>query len=135
MDVKNLLDKEIERLLSHIETLEYGTDGREAAISELTKLYKLRIDEVKNEQDYMKDCERQAMERAFHEADDQAKREQLSDQGVERYFRYGVMVLELVLPIAAYGMWYHKGLKFEETGTVTSPMTKNLIAKMLPKKK
>lgn len=261
MDIKNLLDKEIERLLSHIETLGYGTDEREAAISELTRLYKLRIDETKNEQEYKKDCERRAMEREFHqadealkrdqmaqelklheaekalkkeqmkadadarkaeeklkreqmsqerelhesdaslrerqiesdrvihqadetlkrdqmtaerelraadealkrdqmatevklhqadeslkrdqmamerefhEADDKSKREQLSDQGIERYFRYGAMALELVLPIVAYGMWYRKGLKFEETGTVTSPMTKNLIAKMLPKKK
>ena len=189
MDIKNLLDKEIERLLSHIETLGYGTDEREAAISELIRLYKLRIDETKNEQEYKKDCEQRAMERElraadealkrdqmtaerelraadealkrdqmatevklhqadeslkrdqmamereFHEADDKSKHEQLSDQGIERYFRYGAMALELVLPIVAYGMWYRKGLKFEETGTVTSPMTKNLIAKMLPKKK
>ncbi len=225
MEIKNLLDKEIERLLSHIETLGYGTDEREKAISELTRLYKLRIDETKNEQEYNKDCERRvlerelhqadealkrdqmaqelklheadeklkqeqmktdrearkadeklkrdqmaaerelrkadetlkrdqmaaerelhqadetlkrdqmAMEREFHAADDESKREQLSDQGIERYFRYGAMALELILPIMAYGIWYHKGLKFEETGTVTSPMTKNLIARMLPKKK
>lgn len=76
-----------------------------------------------------------AMEREFHQADEASKRELLSDQGIERYFRYGAMVLDLVLPIVAYGVWYHKGLKFEETGTVTSAMTKNLIARMLPKKK
>lgn len=207
MDIKNLLDKEIERLLTHIETLGYGTDERKAAISELDRLYKLRIEETKNEQEYKKDCDRRAqerelhqadealkreqmaqelklhtadeklkrdqmkadrdlhkaeadlkreqmtaerelrqadetlkrdqmaMEREFHEADDKSKRELLSDQGIERYFRYGAMALELVLPIVAYGVWYHKGLKFEETGTVTSTMTKNLIARMLPKKK
>lgn len=224
MNIKDLLDKEIERLLSHIETLGYGSEERETAISELTKLYKLRIDETKNEQEYKKDCDRQAMERElhqadealkrdqmaqelklheaekalkkeqmkadadarkaeeklkrdqmtaeselrkadealkrdqmtteielhqadetlkrdqmamdreFHDADDESKREQLSDQGIERYFRYGAMALELVLPLVAYGIWYHKGLKFEETGTVTSAMTKNLIARMLPKK-
>lgn len=135
MDIKNLLDEEIERLLSHIKTLGFGADERDAAISELTRLYKLRIEETKNEQEYEKDRERRAMEREFHEADDESKRELLSDQGIERYFRYGTMALELVLPIVAYGVWYHKGLKFEETGTVTSAMTKNLIARMLPKKK
>lgn len=207
MDIKNLLDKEIERLLTHIETLAYGSDERKAAISELDRLYKLRIEETKNEQDYKKDCERRAQERElhqadetlkrdqmaqelklhdadkklkqeqmktdrelhkaeetlkrdqmaqerelhqadetlkrdqmaqereFHEADDKSKQELLFDQGIERYFRYGAMALELVLPIVAYGIWYHKGLKFEETGTVTSAMTKNLIARMLPRKK
>lgn len=171
MDIKKMLDEEIDRLLSHIKTLGYETDERKAAISELDRLYKLRIEETKNEQTYKMDCERRAqerelrqademlkraqmaaerelhqadetlkrdqmaMERAFHEADDKSKREQLSDQGIERYFRYGAMVLELVLPIVAYGIWYRIGLKFEETGTVTSAMTKNLIVRMLPKKK
>lgn len=243
MSIKNLLDGEIEGLLSHINTLGYGTDEREAAINELTKLYKLRIDETKNEQEYEKDRERRTMEltfhqaeealkrdqmaqelklheaekalkeaqmktdtetreaeeklkraqmaqerelreieaslkerqiesdctihqadevlkrdqmatevelhradetlkrdqmtmeREFHEADDKSKHELLFEQGIERYFRYGAMALELVLPIVAYGIWYHKGLKFEETGTVTSPMTRNLIVRMLPKKK
>ena len=171
MDIKNLLDEEIERLLTHIKTLGYGSEERKAAISELDRLYKLKIEETKNEQDYKKDCERRAQERElheadealkraqleqelklhqadealkrdqmaqereFHEADDKSKRELLSDQGIERYFRYGAMALELVLPLVAYGVWYHKGLKFEETGTVTSAMTKNLIARMLPKKK
>lgn len=243
MEIKSMLDKEIERLLSHIEGLGFGTDERNAAISELTKLYKLKIDETKIEQECEKDRERRAMEREFHQADEALKRDQmaqelklheaekalkkeqlktdvearkaeeklkreqmaqerelresdetlkrdqmtaerelreadealkrdqmatevelhqadetlkrdqmamerefheadevskyalLSDQDIERYFRYGAMALELVLPIVAYGIWYHKGLKFEETGTVTSPMTKNLIARMLPKKK
>lgn len=153
MDIKKMLDEEIDRLLSHIKTLGYETDERKAAISELDRLYKLRIEETKNEQNYKMDCERRAqerafrqadetlkrdqmaMERAFHEADDKSKREQLSDQGIERYFRYGAMALELVLPIVAYGIWYRIGLKFEETGTVTSAMTKNLIVRMLPKKK
>lgn len=243
MNIKNLLDEEIGGLLSHINTLGYGSDEREAAINELTKLYKLRIDETKNEQEHEKDRERRAMEREFHQAeetlkrdqmaqeiklheaekalkeaqmkadaelrkadetlkrdqmaqerelresdeklkrdqmaeeqairkadeklkrdqmttevelhqadetlkrdqmamerefhedDNKSKRELLFEQGIERYFRYGAMALELVLPIVAYGIWYHKGLKFEETGTVTSPMTRNLITRMLPKKK
>lgn len=243
MEIKSMLDKEIERLFSHIEGLGFGTDERNAAISELTRLYKLKIDETKIEQENEKDRERRAMEREFHQADEALKRDQMAqelklheaekalkkdqmkadiearkadeklkreqmiqerelresdetlkrdqmaaerelkkadetlkrdqmaaeaelhhadgslkreqmamerefhqaeevskydlllDQGIERYFRYGAMALELVLPIVAYGIWYHKGLRFEETGTVTSPMTKNLIARMLPKKK
>lgn len=214
MDIKKKLDEEIERLLSHIASLGYGTDERKAAISELDRLYKLRLEETKNEQDYKKDCERQAMEkefhkadealkrdqmaqelklheddkalkkaeetlkrdqmaadaklhkadealkrdqmkadvelhkaeealkrdqmameREFHQADDQSKRDLLSDQAIERYLKYGAVALEVILPIVAYGVWYKKGLKFEETGTVTSTMTRNLISKMLPKKK
>lgn len=207
MDIKKMLDGEIEKSLSHIGTLAYGSDERDAAVSELIKLYKLRIDETKNEQDYKKDCERQAMEREFHKADEALKREQmaldrelreaeeklkrdqmqterkihaadetlkrdqmateiklhqadetlkrdqmamemdihnaeieskheiLSGQVIERFCKYGTLALELIVPIVAYGTWYNRGLKFEETGTVTSPMTRNLISRMLPKKK
>lgn len=189
MAIKTMLDEEIERLLSHIASLSYGSDERKAAVSELDRLYKLRIEETKNEQEYQKDCERRAMERElhqaeetlkrdqmtaerelheadealkrdqmsterelhqadealkreqmamekeFHQAEDQSKREQLSDQVVERYFRYGAIALELVLPIVAYGIWYNKGLKFEETGTITSSLTRNLVTKLLPKRK
>lgn len=243
MAIKRMLDEEIERLLSHIASLSYGSDERKAAVSELDRLYKLRIEETKNEQEYQKDCERRAMEREFHQAEealkrdqmaqeralheadkalkqeqmkaeekarkaeetlkrdqmalerelhesdaslkerqiktdtelhqaeetlkrdqmtaerelheadealkrdqmsterelhqaeDQSKREQLSDQVVERYFRYGAIALELVLPIVAYGIWYNKGLKFEETGTITSSLTRNLVTKLLPKRK
>lgn len=116
MDNKKLLDAEIERLLAYIETLTYGTDERRDAVSELEKLYKLRIEDSKVEQAYELDGEK------------------LFDQTIERYFKYGAMVLELIVPIIAYGIWYKTGLKFEETGSVTSPMTRNLMSKMLPKK-
>ena len=117
MEVKNLLDEEIERMLSHIESMEYGTEAREAVIDELNKLYKLRIDEEKIRQEYEKENVQKA------------------DQIIERRFRYGTMLLELIVPLLAYGRWYHKGLIFEKTNVVASPMVKNLLVKLLPRKK
>ena len=124
MDIKKMLDEEIERSLSSIASMEQGSEGRKAAISELNQIHKLRIDEEKIQLD---------RESAFDE--EREKTIQHRDQAIERCLKYGAIALELVVPIVAYSIWYRTGLKFEETGTVTSSMTKSLIAKMLPKKK
>lgn len=62
------------------------------------------------------------------------KKTQAKEQRIDRIFNYGVQVGLTVMGLVAYDVWNRRGLRFEETGTITSKITQNLMSKMLPKK-
>ena len=62
------------------------------------------------------------------------KKAQLDEQKLDKWVNLGMQVGLSMLSIVAYDVWNRRGLKFEETGTITSPMTRNLLSKMLPKR-
>ena len=70
---------------------------------------------------------------SFHDSDEQLKKEQMKAEIRKFWFDLGVNVGMGLIGLIAYDRWYHKGLKFEETGTVCNGMIKNLQSKMLPK--
>ena len=63
------------------------------------------------------------------------KETQTKEMALDRWVNLGLQVGLTLVGIFAYDRWYRRGLKFEETGTITSPMTRNLISRMLPNKK
>lgn len=157
-EIRTLLDAEIKRELEALGNLEPGTDGHSDAIGTLDRLYKLRIEELKIEEDSLKnyskleadkaDRERDAAikgreidlkerqidnECAFRDSDEQFKKEQTRGERIRFWVGMGVQIGLTVGGWIAYSAWYHKGLKFEETGTVCNGMVKNLQSKMLPK--
>lgn len=108
MEDKNreLLDEVIEREIKGLESFDSGTKEKSDAINDLTQLYKLKIEE------------------------DKVKKEKS-----DRFFNIGLQVGLAVMSLVAYNAWYNRGLKFQETGSFTDPMTRNLISRMLPGKK
>ena len=119
MDEKNveaLLEEEIRRSLTDLKSYVIGTDERAAAIDELEKLYKLRLEEKTI------DAER-----------DEAKTRD-AKENLDRKIRLGVDIGAIVLPLLFYGRWMAKGFKFEETGTFTSVTFRNLFNKFRPGK-
>lgn len=119
-EIKGLLDEEIKAGFSDLSTLETGSKEKSEAIDDLVKLYKLRIEETKTELDFEKEIDE-------HERSDQAKREQLSEQVKDRYFKLGIAAAELVLPLMFYAVWMKRGFKFEENGTYTSTTFRGLF--------
>ena len=115
-DIKHLLDEEIEAEFENLSSMEPGSDERAKATEDLAKLYKLRIDEIKAET----------------ERDD--KKAQRKEVILDRCLNIGLQVGLTVGGWLVYDIWHRRGLKFEETGTITSPMTRNLVSRMLPKK-
>lgn len=112
-NIKANLDVMIVKLLEEIESTDIGSDERAKAIAELERFHKLRIEETKA---YKED------KYAFWES-------------IEKWANVGVNLGLGVLGIIAYNYWLNKGLEFESNGGfVTSPMTKNLLSKLLPKK-
>lgn len=120
---QKLLDEVIEKEIRNLSILPSGSQEKSKAINDLTELYKLRIEEIK-----LKQAE------AGNAEDKILKQKQLKSQAWDRWVNVGVQIGLSTMGLIAYDIWYRRGLRFEETGTIGAPMTRNLISRMLPRK-
>lgn len=141
-NIKDLLGEEIKTEIKSLSALNSGTKEKSMAIDDLTKLYRLRIEETKNEAEVAEKQARREMEKeqsasdnSSHRRTAQLERDRLDEQVKERYFRVGIAAAELVIPLVFYGIWMSKGFKFEESGTFTSKTFMGLINRFRPTKK
>jgi len=104
-NIKDLLEETIKTEILKLSTLE--SEEKSTAIEDLAKLYRLRIEETKNEKEF----------------DEKVK---------DRYFRLGVEAAAIILPLIFYGIWMRRGFKFEETGTFTSTTFRGLFNRFKP---
>ena len=136
-----------------VSSLDSGSEKKSKAIEDLAKLYRLRIEESKNELDAEDKRSRRTLESEAsireHEIkqsqldeqikadvqDEQFKSCQLNEQMKDRYFKVGIAAAELLIPLMFYGIWMRKGFKFEETGTYTSTTFRGLFNRFRPTKK
>ena len=134
-EIKKELEKEILKEIQDLSALESGSKEMDSAIENLATLYKLNIEEVK--------IEHEAMEKAFDRgsadetsARDIKLRQQMLNESIkDRYFKLGLDVAGLIVPIIFYGIWMGRGLKFEETGTFTSTTFRGLFNRFKPTQK
>lgn len=134
-NIKNLLSEEIAAEIQALSELSSGSKEKSTAIEDLTKLYKLRIEESKSEWDADEKYNRRVMEDEANARENEVKRIQLAEQVKDRYFRVGIAAAELMIPLMFYGIWMKKGFKFEETGTYTSTTFRGLFNRFRPTKK
>lgn len=134
-EIKNLLGEEIKSEIRSLSTLDAGSKEKSTAIDDLAKLYRLRIEETKNEQDLQEKCERRTDEFGDRMREEELKRDELAEQVKERYFRLGLEVAGIVLPMMFYAVWMKRGFKFEETGTYTSTTFRGLFNRFRPTRK
>jgi len=127
-EIRKLLEEEIKAEIRDLSTLEPGSKEKSTAIEDLAKLYKLRIEETKNEWDFTEKYESRV-------SDIQFKKDQLEEQVKDRYFRFGVEVAGIILPLIFYAVWMKRGFKFEETGTYTSTTFRSLFNRFKPTRK
>lgn len=151
-EIKKLLGEEIISEIQSLSGLEPGSKEKSTAIEDLSKLYRLKIEDNKSELDAIEKCERRIMEkakdsedtaykesqleeeRADHKRDEQFKKDQLTEQVKDRYFRIGIAAAEIILPLIFYAVWMKRGFKFEESGTYTSTTFKGLFNRFRPTK-
>ena len=112
--IKVLLDEMIKTDILEIEEMDVGSVERKSAIDDLVKIYKLRIDETKNDKDICERREARIMEMderrdaRFMEMDERSearlmerdmksrdKQEDLRELVKDRYFRVGIAVAEI----------------------------------------
>lgn len=99
-ETKDMLTKQIE---TEIQNLAVVTgDEKSTAVDEVTKLYRLKIEEVKAE------------------AEAEAKKAELRDQKIDRRIGHGLTAASIVSTLAFNWIWLRRVIKFEETGSFTS---------------
>lgn len=94
-EIDKMLDEAIENQFMELASLEAGSEEKTKAVEDAAKLYRLRIEEIKNEKEI---------------------REQSKD-------RWSRLALDGAIGLLAAGFnlyVFRKGLKFEEEGTFTS---------------
>lgn len=127
-EIKDLLGEEIKTEIRDLSTLEPGSKEKSTAIDDLAKLYRLRIEETKNEWDFNEKYD-------TRESDNILKKDQLEEQIKDRYFRLGLEAAGIILPLIFYAAWMKRGFRFEETGTYTSTTFRGLFNRFKPTKK
>lgn len=113
--ISKKLDDVIEKEIDDISKMT-DSDKKTKAIDNLVKLHNLSIDEDKLSMD------------------SSDKETRIKENKKDRYIKLGIEAAGLILPLAFYGIWYCKGLRFEETGTYTSTTFKNLFNHFKPTK-
>lgn len=126
-EIKDLLGEEIKSEIEALSSLESGSKEKSTAIEDLTKLYRLKIEETKIDYEIGEKYD-------ARESDKQLKNAQLEEQVKDRYFRLGVEAAGIVLPLIFYAIWMRKGFKFEENGTYTSTTFRGLFNRFRPTK-
>lgn len=127
-EIRRLLGEEIKTEIQKLSSLESGSKEKSTAIEDLATLYRLRIEETKNELDFDEKYDSRA-------SDQLLKKEQLDEQVKDRYFRLGVEAASILLPMMFYAVWMRRGFKFEETGTYTSTTFRGLFNRFKPTRK
>lgn len=127
-EIKDLLGEEIKTEIRDLSTLEPGSKEKSTAIDDLAKLYRLRIEETKNEWDFNEKYD-------ARESDNILKKDQLEEQVKDRYFRLGLEAAGIILPMVFYAVWMRRGFRFEETGTYTSTTFRGLFNRFKPTRK
>lgn len=131
-NIKELLDEAIRQEILNLGTLDIASEAKGAAVDDVVKLYKLRIEETKNEAEIREKHDARIME---NDSEERTKQAQQSDAVIDRYFKVGIAAAEIMLPLTFYAMWMKRGFKFEETGTYTSKTFMGLINRFKPTKK
>lgn len=129
-DIKGLLNEEIKMELSALEGLTPGSDEHAEAVDTLVKLYKLKIEESKLENEFEEKRERRSMD----ENDLMFKEIQAGEQKIDRYLKLAVEMAGIVLPLIFYAVWMCKGFEFEKKGTFTSTTFRGLFNRFKPTK-
>ena len=136
-NIQQKMDEEIESELKKLDSLTPGSKEYTEAANALTTLYKARLDEVKIQNDAKDKADRREMEDMQHsdelvfkqhdmEADDERRKE----DKLHRWIDSGVKVLGVLVPSLLYAYFGVKGMKFEETGTVTSFFNKQNLGQI-----
>lgn len=112
---KELMDQITDQLQS-INTLEYGSEKQAQVVDNVTKLYKLALEEERLDNDYEEN-----MDKAY--AESEHKKVEFEEQKKERKLK---LVLGVLGPCVSIGtlifdaVWMKRGFKFEESGIYTS---------------
>lgn len=122
MELKEKLNKELERELGELEGLELGSDQMQKAAATIEMMHKLRMNEVNSDRDLeVKKAELEAKEKELALETKKAK-----DAKVIAFVGTGVTLGTFAIKLVNDNLWMAKGFKFEETGTFCSKVFREI---------
>ena len=129
-EVLQCLSDEVQKEFNDLENLEPGSKEYESHVQNIERLLKIAQREGELDQKE-EDLQRMANEINYRREQDAIKAEiDAKDKKIDRVITIGTKVFEISIPAAIYIALFNKGLRFEETGTVSSSGMRNLMNKI-----
>lgn len=146
---RELLRNAIVRQLKMMEDMVVGSDEYKSAVDSLTKMvdrmneidkidlqYHQREDErAQSRQDYTLKKVQLADEAESRDKEYKLREKQMADEKKDRRVQHGLTILSIGTNCLLVVWGVYKTFKFEETGTVSSPLGRGFINKLLPMKR
>lgn len=135
MTILENLDKEIARLQKELEGCEPTSEKYDGVAFQLNRLHKLRMDEVKHEDDVS--AQTAQVERELMKESEETERyeQERIDRAKDQNRSFWMRAAELGVPIMFYGAWIFCGFWFESEGSFTSATFKNFMKHLKPTRK
>lgn len=132
--INELLEEEIESRINELKNLDIASETKSKAIDDISKLHRLRMEEIKVENERQNNLTQNELEKKKFIDEKETKRAQRK----ERLIEFGLTGANLLVTVGGYvwyNKWHKRNLKFEETGSFCSSQSRNLISSMIPKLK
>jgi hypothetical protein len=128
MSIKTALTEEIMDEVKELNKMQVGTEEYRHAVEGISKLADKAIELERLEQEHKDKVESRNLENDL-------KLMQMAEDRKDRRVKNGLTAAGIVLPLGATIWGVLKSLKFEETGSVSSIVGRDLIKKLLPRLK
>lgn len=119
-NIERLLNEEIAEEVKELNNLELGSDTYKVTVNGLAQLYDKSIELKKLEME-MQQKEKQM------EIDAELKLKEMEGEQKDRKTKNWITAIGIGAPLVVGSFWSYKSLKFEETGTMTSTVSRNMI--------
>lgn len=128
MEIKTILEEEVQDELNELGGLELGSDKYKTAVDGITKLADRLIEIEKFESERAEKVETREIENNF-------KQQQADDERKDRLWRNGVAIAGIVVPTAVTIWGTCKTFKFDDAGgIISSTLGRGFLNKLVPKK-
>lgn len=125
--MKDRLKAELDEEFDNLNALSPSDEGYKEATERFAKVYSLYLDEEKNQTEA-------EFKKLQIQNDKLMKEAQLSETKKDRWWKVGLGVAGLVLPLAVQTIWYKMGMKFEETGSFSSACSRSIFGNLFKNK-
>ena len=127
MDIKDLLDDELDAQFAKLRTEHLKPEEEKAVVDTLAKLIDRKIEMERVHNDYVD-------KEAVRENEKLVKQQQLEDEKKDRLVKNIIGAAGVVLPLIVTIWGAKASMNFEKEGSFTTVMGRGFISKLLPKK-
>lgn len=130
-EIMDSLEMEIQDEINSISCTNPGSPERKNAVDSVAKLYAIAIDNKKIDLEDGRELDAKNRELDIKERELDVREAELKDNKIFKILEVGASVLIVAVQVGASCYWMAKGMKFEETGTYSSTVSRGLMSKFI----